>query len=112
MFTIENDKPIGLKEFLTCVKSNVSNNNFVMASRDKNIKFINKLGFNNNDIKLIILKLLPLHAMNKTAEKDDSGYPGFIYKFNLPFKVYKIYIKIRYCPPNKVVCISFHESEY
>lgn len=112
MFTIENDKPIGLKDFLTHVKINVSNNNFIMVNRDKNIEFINKLGFNNNDIKIIILKLLPIHSKNKKAEKDDSGHPGFIYKFQFPYESYKIYIKIRYHPPDEVVCISFHNSTY
>jgi len=45
-------------------------------------------------------------------EEDRDGYPGYIYKFKTNYLTDKIiYIKIRFAPPDEVVCISFHEDE-
>ncbi|WP_454055265.1 hypothetical protein [Clostridium sp. Marseille-Q7071] len=45
-------------------------------------------------------------------ESDKNGYLGYIYKFKIDYlKNQLIYIKIRFNPPDEVVCISFHNDE-
>lgn len=48
----------------------------------------------------------------KGPEEDRDGYPGYVYVFKSNILEDVItYIKIRYNPPDEVVCISFHEDE-
>jgi len=98
-----------LKVFLRDIKFSLNAGNFSIAHyRSKNKDFIKEYGFTIDNIKSIILKLSPTHALNKTSEPDLDGFPGFIYKFSYPYEKTKIYIKIRFNPPDEIVCISFH----
>lgn len=99
-----------LKVFLKEIKSNINSGNFSIADyRTKNKEFLLEHGFTIKDVKNIILKLSPNQALNKTSEPDEDGYPGYIYKFNYTYEDIKIHIKIRFNPPDEIVCISFHD---
>jgi hypothetical protein len=100
-----------LKPMLKKMKSIVSNGNFTLADREKNTKFLRDRGLNDDCVKESILQLSPNDYRNG-PEEDRDGYPGFIYKFKVDYLTDEIiYIKIRYNPPEEVVCISFHDDE-
>lgn len=64
-----------------------------------------------DDIKDIIFSLNYKNWVGG-PEEDRDGYPGHVYIFKTDAIDDVItYIKIRYNPPDEVVCISFHEDE-
>lgn len=101
-----------LKSFLKDVKKQTVKGKLTLAERNKNMKFIKDKGFMiPDDIKDIILSLTPKDYVGG-PEEDRDGYPGYVYKFKTDcIDEVIIYIKIRYNPPDEVVCISFHEDE-
>lgn len=101
-----------LNTFLKQIKYNLNAGNFYIADyRIKNKELIQEYGLIIDDIKNIIYKLTTKDAINKTSESDLNGYPGYVYAFNTLYEGIKIYIKIRFNPPDEVVCISFHLSD-
>lgn len=93
------------------VKINVAKWNFVLADREKNIKFLRDRGLTLEHVREVILGL---SDKDKPIgpEEDRDGFPGYVYKFKSEYLTDEIiYIKIRYNPPDEVVCISFHEDE-
>lgn len=65
----------------------------------------------DSDLSDIILALTPSDCIGG-PEPDRGGYEGHILEFKSSFLDGKlIYVKIRYCPPDNVVIISFHEDE-
>lgn len=101
-----------LKVFLKDLKKQVVKGNFTLADRDKNMEFIRDNGLMvPDDIKEILLALSPKDYVGG-PEDDRNGYPGSIYIFKTDLIDDVItYIKIRYNPPDEIVCISFHEDE-
>lgn len=117
MSNIKSIKDQFLHSFLKDVKKKVSKNEWTFAKeksgedRQKNIKFLSENGLSIDNVKEAILQLSDKDKA-KGPEKDRDGYPGYIYKFKTEYLIEgTIYIKIRYNPPNEVVCISFHEDE-
>lgn len=93
------------------IKSIVSKNNYTLADRDKNLKFLRDNGLTLDDVKETILSLSPKDKP-LGPEGDRDGYPGYVLKFKSNYLTDElIYIKIRYNPPDEVVCISFHQDE-
>lgn len=100
-----------INTFLREIKKNVSKKGFTLAERTKNIEFMREYGLLIEDVKEAILSLTPKQYAGGPDE-DRDGYDGYIYKFKSNFiEDVVIYIKIRYNPPDEVVCISFHEDE-
>lgn len=101
-----------LKKFLKEIKRNISSGNFTFPKRNKNIKFLRDHGLDiDNDVKDAIMQLSPKDKA-QGPEEDRAGYPGYIFKFKSKYLTEEvIYIKIRYNPPDEVVCISFHDDE-
>jgi len=101
-----------LNAFLKSVKKNISKNeNWFNGDRGKNSKFLQDNGLNIIHVKEAIMglndKCSPIGP-----EEDRDGYPGIVYKFKSEYLTDKvIYIKIRFSPPDEVMCISFHEDE-
>ena len=68
-------------------------------------------GLTVDNVVEAILSLTP-NDSPKGPQSDRNGYEGFIYTFKSNYLADEvIYIKIRYNPPDEVVCISFHEDE-
>jgi hypothetical protein len=61
--------------------------------------------------------ILSIHILGKTWKKEGENIKDIRLKFirscllDIKKNVYTIYIKIRYNPPDEVVCISFHEDQ-
>ncbi|KRQ86040.1 hypothetical protein ABG79_02172 [Caloramator mitchellensis] len=63
------------------------------------------------DVKRIILGLRPQDYIKGPEKDHNPKYEGDIWVFkNTTYLDKQIYIKIRYNPPEEVVCISFHED--
>lgn len=100
-----------LKPVLKNIKSLISSGSFTLVDRDKNVKFLREYGLNDDCVKEAILQLGPKNY-RKGPEDDRDGYPGYVYVFKIDYLIDDvIYIKIRYNPPDEVICISFHEDE-
>jgi hypothetical protein len=101
-----------LNAFLKGVKKNVAKNeNWFNGDREKNSKFLKDNGLTIDHVKEAIMRLNSKDKP-KGPEEDRDGYPGYIYKFKSTYLTDKvIYIKIRFYPPDEVMCISFHEDE-
>ena len=75
------------------------------------MNFLRENGLQLDDVKEVILSL---SIKDKAAgpEDDRDGYPGYVFKFKTDYLTDElIYVKIRYNPPDEVVCISFHADE-
>jgi hypothetical protein len=92
------------------VKSLAAQGKMVIFPRQKTVKFMRDHGFLDDDLKEFIFNLSP-DDFNPPAEEDRDGFPGQVYKFKTFIDNTYVYIKIRYNPPDEVVCISFHEDE-
>lgn len=100
-----------VNSFLKGVKRNVAKGNYTLAGRQKNYDFLTDRGLTLDHIKEAIMRLTDKDRPIGPQE-DRDGYPGYIYKFKSKYLTDElIYIKIRYNPPDEVVCISFHEDE-
>lgn len=85
----------------------------IFLERKKNIEFLRKYGLLIEDIKDIILNLTPQDCIEGPENDHNTKYEGQIWKFrNSTYLDVTVYIKIRYNPPEEVVCISFHEDEW
>lgn len=97
--------------FLKEVKRIVAKRAYVLADREKNNNFLLDRGLNLEHVREAILRLSDKDKWIGPQE-DRDGYPGYVYKFKSEYLTDEIiYIKIRYNPPNEVVCISFHLDE-
>lgn len=107
-----------LNEFLKKVKKIIVKEGHPCLAKDRNGNYRGK-NYNfliNNGLTLDHAKeaILQLSSKDKIAgpEADRDDYPGYIYKFKSKYLTDEvIYIKIRFSPPNEVVCISFHGDE-
>lgn len=102
-----------LSSFLKDIKKNISLGNFrLVEGRRKNVEFLRKYGLLPEDSKDIILELT-CDDYYKGPEEDRDGYEGIIYVFKNSEIIDEatLYIKIRYNPPDEVVCISLHDDE-
>ena len=82
-----------------------------MAERKKNNDFLIDRGLTLEHVREAILELSD-NDKPIGPEEDRDGYSGYVYKFKSEYLTDEvIYIKIRYNPPDEVVCISFHENE-
>ena len=94
------------------IKKQISHGKFTLAKRYKNVNFMRENGLDMNDLVDVILALTPNDCISD-CESDRDGYPGMVYKFKSEYiEELTIYIKTRYNPPDEVVLISFHESEF
>lgn len=94
------------------IKKCIIEGNFTLANREKNMNFIhNVLGIQIDDIKDILLDLFFDNYVKGPEEDYDSKYGGTVWIFKYFFEEFFIYIKLRYDPPDNIVCISFHEDE-
>lgn len=101
-----------VKSFLKAVKRNICHGNYTFAERDKSFNFLKYNGLTIEDATEIIYNLTPVNWIGG-PQSDRDGYPGDVCKFiSYDIDDLKIYIKIRYNPPNEVVIISFHEEEF
>lgn len=105
-------KDIFLRKFLIEIKTNISKGNFRFAGeRYKNKKFLLDNGLNINNVKETIMQLGP-NELYKGPEEDRDGSEGYVLIFKTDYLMDEfIYIKLKYEPPDNVVCISFHEDE-
>jgi hypothetical protein len=100
-----------LVNLLKGIKINVSKGNYTPADRKKNHKFLTDNGLTLDDVKETILSLTT-KDIHSGPEDDRNGFPGYVLKFKSDYLTDElIYIKIRYNPPDEVVCISFHQDE-
>jgi len=100
-----------LNSFLKEVKKKVAQREYILADREKNNTFLRDRGLNLDHVREAILRL---NDKDKPIgpEEDRDRFPGYVYKFKSEYLTDEIiYIKIRYNPPDEVVCISFHEDE-
>lgn len=100
-----------LNSFLKDIKKKVAKRQYILADREKNNNFLRDRGLNLEHVREAILRL---SDKDKPIgpEEDRDGYPGYVYKFKSEYLMDEvIYIKIRYNPPDEVVCISFHDNE-
>lgn len=78
----------------------------------KNIKFLKEWGLLIDDVKDILLDLQPGDYVKGSEQDHLDNKEGDIWIFkNSRYLDVCIYIKLRYNPPEEVVCISFHEDE-
>jgi hypothetical protein len=99
------------RSFLKDIKKLVSKRKFQLINRHKNVDFMKLYFLDDDDLIEIILALSPSDCTDG-PEPDRGGYEGHILEFKSSYLDGKlIYVKIRYCPPDKVVIISFHEDE-
>lgn len=101
-----------VRQKLTIIKQLVTKDKngdiFIIASREKNRKFILEYGLLTDDIKDIILDL-EVDDYYKGPEEDEAGFKGEIWIFTPYFQDTKLYIKIRLENNTLVICISIHE---
>ena len=99
------------KSFLKEIKKLVAKNGCIPIPRDKNISFMREHFLDDNDLKEIVLDLIPNDCIDG-PEEDRGNYKGYVMEFKSSYlNDILIYIKIRYNPPDEVVIISFHEDE-
>lgn len=99
------------KSFLKEIKKLVAKNGCIPIPRDKNISFMREHFLDDNDLKEIVLDLIPNDCIDG-PEEDRGNYKGYVMEFKSSYlDDILIYIKIRYNPPEEVVIISFHEDE-
>lgn len=90
----------------------VAKRKYTLANREENNNFLRDKGLNLEHVREAIL-MLSDKDNPIGPEEDRNGYPGYVYKFKSEYlSDDTIYIKIRYNPPDEVVCISFHEDKY
>ncbi|WP_035790215.1 hypothetical protein [Clostridium beijerinckii] len=107
-----------LNEFLKKVKKTVAKKGHPCLAKDKqgnyrgkNYKFLIDNGLTLDHAKEAILQLSSKDKVGG-PEVDRDGYPGYVFKFKSKYLIDEvIYIKIRFNPPDEVVCISFHDDE-
>lgn len=93
-------------------KKNVSKDNFVFLDyRLKNKMFMEENGLIIDDVKDAILGLSLKQCTKGPEPDDDPQCSGMVcvYKAEVISGIIT-YIKIRYNPPDEVICISFHED--
>lgn len=99
------------RKFLKEIKINVAKDNYTLANRYKNSRFLKDNGLTLDNVKETILNL-NINDNMAGPEEDEGGYSGFVFKFKSDYLTDEMmYIKIRYNPPDEVVCISFHDDE-
>lgn len=99
------------KTFLKNIKKYVLMKNLIVVPRGKNVNFMREYGLNISDLKEMIFDLSPNDCIDG-PEPDRDGYEGHVLEFKSNYIDEIItYVKIRYNPPDEVVCISFHEDE-
>lgn len=107
-----------INKYLEKIKNHIVTNGFeFVGNRDKNARFMREHGFNIDDIKDILLDLSKEHYIGGPEKDHNKILEGDVWKFKYNLELDKdlnisIYIKIRYNPPNELVCISFHEDEF
>ncbi len=107
-----------LNEFLKKVKKTVVRKGHPCLAKDKdgnyrgkNLKFLRDNGLTLDHAKEAILQLSSKDRVGG-PEADRNGYPGYVYMFKSNYLTDEvIYIKIRFNPPDEVICISFHADE-
>ena len=110
-------KTIFINKYLERIKTHITEKGFYfVGSRDKNAKFMQEYGFKKQDIEDILLDLNKEHHIGGPENDHNKTLEGDIWKFKYGLELDKddiinIYIKIRYNPPEELVCISFHEDE-
>ena len=106
-----------INKYLEKIKKHITTKGFDFAgNREKNANFIEEYGFKIEDIKDILLDLNKEHHIGGPESDHNLKFKGNIWKFKYDLEIDKdfiinIYIKIRYNPPEELVCISFHEDE-
>lgn len=106
-----------INKYLEKIKKHICDKGFDFAgSRDKNARFMREHGLNIDDITDILLDLHSTHYLDGPERDHNKNLEGDVWKFKYNLELDKdfnilIYIKIRYNPPNELVCISFHEDE-
>ena len=103
-----------IKQYLDKIKECIANGHLTFAPRDKNVKFMMEYGLLEEDIKDIILDLDISNYFRGPTKDHNPNLSGDVweFKYRLELDEYMtIYIKVRYNPPNDLVCISFHLDE-
>lgn len=99
------------KTCLKEIKKNVAKNNYTLAKRSKNKKYMDDNDLTLDDLRDAILSLTPKNCFDGPSS-DRNGSKGYVFEFKTNSLEGKItYLKIKYNPPDEVVCISFHEDE-
>lgn len=103
-----------ISQYIEKIKLCVEKGHLTFAPRDKNVQFMREYGLTEDDIKDIILDLDVTNYFRGPNKDHNSLYEGDIWEFKYKLEIYKIldlYIKVRYNPPEELVCISFHLDE-
>lgn len=106
-----------INKYLEKIKKHITLKGFDFAgNRDKNASFMREYGFKIDDLTDILLDLNKNHYLDGPEKDHNIKLEGDVWKFRYSLDLDKdfnivIYIKIRYNPPNELVCISFHEDE-
>ncbi|MEN8906841.1 MAG: type II toxin-antitoxin system MqsR family toxin [Clostridiales bacterium] len=102
-----------MNKFLIDIKKLISQGKFVFAgTRFKNIDFLKRYGLTIDDVKAVIFDLNTSNYKRGPTDDRNSKFEGMVWEFNYLLELsvdIDIYIKIRYNPPNEIVCISFHD---
>jgi len=101
-----------IKKFLIDIKKLISQNKFTVINRRKNIDFLLEYGLTVADIKTIVFDLDISNYKRGPTEDHNIKYKGMVWEFDYLLELsvdINVYIKIRYNPPEEVVCISFHD---
>jgi len=103
---------IKLKELLK-IKRIVDEDNdgdkFIIVRTKKNMTFMQKYEFKNEDVKNIVRQLTVQDCFAGPEKDRDSKYSGMIFKFCPFYGTEKLYIKIRVENNDKSICLSIHE---
>nr|WP_306292781.1 type II toxin-antitoxin system MqsR family toxin [Caldicellulosiruptor bescii] len=101
-----------VRNYLLGIKKLVTIGKWRFIFRRKNIEFLHKWGLLIDDVRDILLDLAPEDYVKGPEQDHDKDREGDIWIFkNSRYLDVCIYIKLRYNPPEEVVCISFHEDE-
>lgn len=103
-----------IRQYIEKIKKCVANGHLAFAPRDKNVEFMREYGLVEEDIKDIILDLEISNYFRGPSKDHNPKYSGDIWEFKYKLELDEyitIYIKVRYNPPEKLVCISFHLDE-
>jgi len=102
-----------VKLFITMFKKACESGNYFFANREKNLEFLEQLGWTVEDvINYLYDNLSPEHFYEGPEADDNPNYdPGIIFKFIMPIENFSVYIKLKKKDGiDYFIILSFHEE--
>lgn len=85
---------------------------FIFVDRRVNLMTLARLGITRKEAQSLVMGLTPEHYVR--GPDQDENYPALeVWVFGLHVTETEVYVKVQVLadPPERCVCISFHESE-